>query len=58
MTEADYQKRIDVFKADSAWLRARRGIFVWCYWYTTGSSGTNWRMLDSASQTAWKNLPR
>ena len=57
VSAADARRRIEVFAADNIWLRGRRGVNAWCYWYTTDmASGDQWRLLDSASQDAWARV--
>jgi len=54
--ESTVQARIQVFGLDDAWLRSLPDVRIWCYWYTIGSSGDQWRMADTASQAAWARI--
>ncbi len=56
---ADVSARQQVYSTDRAYIDstlrpATPHPFVWAYWYTSGSAG-QWRLLDGASQQAWRS---
>jgi len=55
VSDADVARRISVFAADNEWLRSRGGVNTWAYWYCPGAVD-QWRMLDAASQEAWRKV--
>lgn len=57
LTDAMVQQRVNVFSADDNYLHNLPGVQVWSYWYTTDlASGDQWRLTDSTSQHAWRNI--
>jgi hypothetical protein len=50
-------QRMHVFAADEKYLRSLPNVQVWAYWDTTDrASGTQWRLTDSKSQSAWRAI--
>jgi hypothetical protein len=48
--------RVNVLKADNAWLRSI-GARVWVYWWAYGPQNDhNYKFTDAASFTAWKQI--
>lgn len=48
--------RVNVLKADNAWLRSI-GARVWVYWWAySPQTKDQWKFTDAASFTAWKQI--
>jgi hypothetical protein len=59
ISQATIDARIKVFSVDAVYLKSIPTVEVWSYWYTTDGANPNvqgdqWRLLDPASQAAWR----
>lgn len=48
-------ERAALIPVDAAYLR-KIGVQAWMYWFTSGTTGVNWRFTDQGSIDAWRKV--